>query len=329
MGDELERDVPVDGIGLRQLRGDLEHPLAVERHPRRPVCLLERAAARQRRRPVEDADVVQAEEASLEEVPVVRVLAVDPPGEVREQPLEHPGEERSVAGPSDLRLALVHVQRRPGGHGRIDVAEVPFVRRDLTVRMEVPRGEQQLHLLLGEVDVDERQRCAVECEVPGGEPGVLPFVGHRDDVRRDHVEPRDVAHRAGRCVGIPRVDAVIPQPPVDVVLVVLLAPQQSRERLAHHHRLVAGQRPRDHRRVELVRLATSRFEHAIEIRAKRRFLSGSRPPRIARGRQAQSDARTLTGADGQHVQCGRLGARPSRVDRVCFAPDHDTGRSHP
>ena len=275
----------------------------------------------QRRRAVEDADVVQAEEAALEEVAVVGVLAVDPPGEVRQQPLEHPGEELAVALASDLRLALVDVQRRPRGHRRVDVAEVPLVCRDLAVRVQVPRAEQQLDLLLGEVDVDERQRRAVEREVPRGEPRVLPLVGHRDDVARDHVEPRNVPDRAGRRVGIPRVDAVLAQPPVHVVLVVLLAPQQPGQRLAHHHRLVAGQRSRDHRRVELVGLVAPRFEHAIEVRAERRFpcpasAAARRPtPSGAGGCEALSPA-----GDLEHVVGRDLGARPLRVDRVGSPP---------
>ena len=130
VGDELERHVGVGGIVLGQLGGDLEHPLAVERHPRRAVGLLERAAAGQRRRAIEDADVVQAEEAALEQVAVVGVLAVDPPGEVGQQAVEHAGQELAVALAPDLGLAFVDVQRRPGGHRRVDVAEVPLVRRE-------------------------------------------------------------------------------------------------------------------------------------------------------------------------------------------------------
>ena len=43
---------------------------------------------------VEDADVVEAEEAALEDVAALRVLAVDPPGEVQHQLVEHALEER-------------------------------------------------------------------------------------------------------------------------------------------------------------------------------------------------------------------------------------------
>ena len=98
-----------------------------------------------------------------------------------------------VALAADLGLALVDEQRRPGGHGRVDVAEVPLVGGDLAVGMHVAGREQQLDLLLGEVDVDQRQRRAMERQVPGREPRILPLVRHRDDVAREHVKPRDVA----------------------------------------------------------------------------------------------------------------------------------------
>ena len=42
---------------------------------------------------IEDADVVEPEEAALEDVVAFRVLAVDPPREVEQQLLEHPLEE--------------------------------------------------------------------------------------------------------------------------------------------------------------------------------------------------------------------------------------------
>ena len=155
MRDELERHVGVGRVALGQLDGDLQHPLAVERHPRRAVRLLEGPAAGQRRRAVEDADVVESEEPALEEVAVVGVLAVHPPREVRQQPAEDAGQELVVALAPDLRLALVDVQRGPRGDGRVDVAEVPFVRRDLAVRMQVSGAEQELDLLFGEVDIHQ------------------------------------------------------------------------------------------------------------------------------------------------------------------------------
>ena len=47
-------------------------------------------------RAVEDADVVEAEEAALEDVAPLGVLAVDPPGEVEQQLVEDALEEGAV-----------------------------------------------------------------------------------------------------------------------------------------------------------------------------------------------------------------------------------------
>jgi hypothetical protein len=52
---------------------------AVEGHPRRAVRLLEVAAGGERLGAVEDADVVEAEEAAREDVLSLGVLAVHPP----------------------------------------------------------------------------------------------------------------------------------------------------------------------------------------------------------------------------------------------------------
>ena len=66
MFDELEDHVPVVGIGPRQLGGDFQHVLTEEGHPSGAVGLFEVAAGRQRRAAIEDADVVEAQEATLE-----------------------------------------------------------------------------------------------------------------------------------------------------------------------------------------------------------------------------------------------------------------------
>ena len=85
------------------------------------------------------------------------------------------------------------LQRRPGVDRRIDVGEVPFVGRDLAVGMHVPLAQQQDELRLGEGGVDVRQRHAVEGQVPGREPRVLPRVGHQDDLVVVQVQPVAVA----------------------------------------------------------------------------------------------------------------------------------------
>ncbi len=101
MLDELEGDLLVDRVVLGQDEGDLQHVLAIERHPRRPVRLLQRASGRQRRAAIEDADVVETQEAAGEDVAPRRVLAVDPPVEIQHQPLERALQEPQV-GPAQL-----------------------------------------------------------------------------------------------------------------------------------------------------------------------------------------------------------------------------------
>ena len=103
---------------------------------------------------------------------------------------------RKARSPSSAALLAVDLEDapgRPGVHRRVDVAELPFVGRHLAVGVHVPFAGQQHELLLGELGVDQRERHAVEREVPGGVPGILPLVRHRDDVGVVEVLPVAVA----------------------------------------------------------------------------------------------------------------------------------------
>src|SRR3954452_11971097 len=97
MLEELGRHILVDGVFARQLQRHREHGVAVEGHPRRAVGLLQVAARWQWLGAVEDANVVEAEKAPGEEVAAVRVLTVDPPGEIEQQLLEDALEEEAIA----------------------------------------------------------------------------------------------------------------------------------------------------------------------------------------------------------------------------------------
>ena len=136
MLEEPVGDLLVHRIRLAEDERDLQHVLAVERHPRRAVRLVEMATGRQLGAAIEHADVVQPEEAAGKHVAPLRVLAVHPPVEVLHQALERSLEEAHVR-PAELFLDVVEEQRGPRVHRRIDVAEVPLVRRDLTVGMRV------------------------------------------------------------------------------------------------------------------------------------------------------------------------------------------------
>ena len=109
--DELEDHVLVGAVVGGELDRELQHVLAEEGHPRRAVRLLEVAAGGQRGAAVEDADVVEAEEAALEHVLAEAVLAVDPPGEVQHELVEGRLEE------VDVRLAAPAPARCDRGTG--------------------------------------------------------------------------------------------------------------------------------------------------------------------------------------------------------------------
>ena len=80
---------------------------------------------------------------------------------------------------------------------------------------------------LANARVDVRQGHAVEGQIPGGEPGVLPRVGHQDDFVVVQVPPVAVADRpaAGRRRRLARIAG---QPARHVVVEELLAPEQAR-----------------------------------------------------------------------------------------------------
>ena len=70
-----------------------------------------------------------------------------------------------VSGAEEMPLDIIDAECRPGENGRIDVVERPLVRRKLTVWMLKPLARQQLHLCLGKVRIDSRQRNTVEGEI--------------------------------------------------------------------------------------------------------------------------------------------------------------------
>src|SRR4051812_24310950 len=73
------RLLDVHRVLVCQFERNLQHVLAVKRHPRGAVGLVETPAARKRCAAVEDSDVVEAEETALEDVAIISVFAVQPP----------------------------------------------------------------------------------------------------------------------------------------------------------------------------------------------------------------------------------------------------------
>ena len=159
-------------------------------------------------------------------------------------------------------LGAIEEQRRKGVDGRVHVAEVPLVGGHLAVGVEVRAAKHQVHLVLGKVGVHDRQRQRVKGQIPGRVPGVLPLVGHRDDVLVQHVEPLRVPR-----VAIPvmeRVGVVLVEPVVPVEEEELLAPEHAREGLTHHVGRVFADGWRRDRRVEVVGLTKPGGEDVVE-----------------------------------------------------------------
>ena len=95
-------------------------------------------------------------------------------------------------------------------------------------------------LLFCEVGVDHGQRNAMERQVPGGVPRVLPLVRHGHHVVVEHMEPRLVA-RAPPGRRTQGVEVALTQPAVHIEVIALLGPQHPRQGLAHDRLRIVGQ----------------------------------------------------------------------------------------
>ena len=161
MLDKLENEIGrVAPVAVQDQR-DRAHADRVERHPRRGVRLLERLA-RLQMRPVDGPDVVEPEEAALEDVRAVGVLAVDPPREVDEQLVEDPVQERDVLRPVDGE----DLEGCPRLDRRVHVVERPLVGRDRSVRVLEPLPTEQGELVLGEGRINASQRLRADVWPP-------------------------------------------------------------------------------------------------------------------------------------------------------------------
>src|SRR5687767_9871582 len=169
---ELAGDVLVNRIVQRELEGDAEHVEAIHRHPTGSVGLLEASAGGQWFRAIEDADVIEAEKATFENIVAGGVLTVHPPGEIHEQLVEGAFEKLAIMAAHELSVDLVDAPARPGVNGRVDVAESPLVRGYLPVGMHVPLAEEDRQLAFSEAGIDHRHRDHVEGRVPGCKPRI-------------------------------------------------------------------------------------------------------------------------------------------------------------
>src|SRR5215475_4344556 len=78
----------IDRVVVGENESDLQHVLAVKRHPRSAVGLFETSAGGELRAAIEDTDVVEAKKSAGENVAALGILAVHPPVEIQQQALK-------------------------------------------------------------------------------------------------------------------------------------------------------------------------------------------------------------------------------------------------
>src|SRR5690349_7559714 len=142
MFEEFAGNVLIRRVERGQVQSDFEHVQAVHGHPTRTVGLFEQPAAGERRAAIENANVIETEEAAFKNVGAFRVFSIDPPGEVHEQLVEDALEKRKIPYAFDAAINLEYTQGSPSVNRRIDIAKRPFVSGNLPVGMHVPFAEK-------------------------------------------------------------------------------------------------------------------------------------------------------------------------------------------
>src|SRR5215468_798264 len=104
------------------------------------------ATGGQRRAAVKHADVVESKKTPFKEVLAKAIFAVHPPAKVQHQLGKGPPEKFQVGFALERLFRPIQEDRCPRVHGRVDVAEVPFVSRDLTSRMQEELLQHQVEL---------------------------------------------------------------------------------------------------------------------------------------------------------------------------------------
>ena len=158
--------------------------------------------------------------------------------------------------PDDVALAgirlldLVGVNRRPGVDRGIHIAEIPLIGGDLAIGVHVAALQHAFQLVLAEVLIDHGQGRDMEGQIPGGVPGIFPFIGHRNDFRVVHVSPVAVAD--GALAGFAWLDAMLLEPAADVIVEELLRPEHPGQGLPHHQGFVGAGRGGNDRCIERI-----------------------------------------------------------------------------
>jgi hypothetical protein len=76
----------------------------------------------------------------------------------------------------------IDLQCGPGLNRGIDIAEIPFIGGQLTVRFHIPFPHNQQELVFGKAGINQGHGNALKSHIPCRVPGVFPFIGHGNDV---------------------------------------------------------------------------------------------------------------------------------------------------
>ena len=197
-------------------------------------------------------------------------------------------------------------------HRWIDVTEIPLVGGDLSVGMRIEVPQHQQKLILGKIKVHQRKGNRMKSQVPRCIPGIFPFVGHRNDVSVQHVEPLGIANvlliRSGQ-----RMTFMFLGPTVEVEIVVLLAPQHPGQSLAVHAAFILTQRMRGDSVVEFVGIGQASSKYLVERSEGVGWWFRT---------QAQPDYLAATSLDFKTIESRGLSAQLGGIHSIVIAGDH-------
>ena len=104
--------------------------------------------------------------------------------------MKHTFEKRQVAMPAPLlAIDLKDPPCGPGMHGRVHIAQRPFIGRQLPIRMQVPDTGQEHELIFRKLRVDDGNGDAVKGQIPGCVPGIFSGIRHGQNVGIIEVAP--------------------------------------------------------------------------------------------------------------------------------------------
>ena len=153
----------------------------------------------------------------------------------------------------------------------------------------------------------------MKSQIPGGIPGIFPFVRHGEDVFVIQMLPVTVSSLT-MSLGRRRAGRIAAQPCPHVVMIELLAPQKTREGLPLNIATVLREAMRRPGGIEFVSFLFSRRNNPVEFFSQHLFGRWA-------VRQPQSIGRLFPRRNQSMIMRGRLGPDPLRVDGVRLALD--------